>query len=485
VERARQSLTCAEQALAGAALSVGLITLAGMSDPARAQVQRLAPDAASMAAAERLARSGSWQELGGSGRGVWGLCHGSGTAPYESVVALERMDGACTCPSRKRPCKHVLALLLMWTDDGIGVRAEPEFVSRWLDQRAAADERAAARANGQREHAGKLADPDAAAKRAALRRERVSLGLAELDRWLGDQVRAGLANLPRVGYAHFDTVAARMVDAQAPGVASTLRGIPTELVGADWPDRTLHALGGLRLLIRAHQQLDQLPAELAATVRSRVGYPIAKDDVLGRPGVADRWHALAAVDTIDYQLESRRVWLLGEHTGRWAMWLTFAVPGQSFDTSVQPGQVIDADLHFYPGGGEHRALVGVARPVSSLEPAGVLESNAVLQSNGAFPPPGASLAGIRAQFAAQLVADPWASRIPALVRAVPVPPDDSGESWRLLDEAGESCPLEQATYDPWSLLAHSCGDPIRIFGEWHGSALLPLAVLDTLVAIPA
>jgi hypothetical protein len=367
----------------------------------------------------------------------------------------------------------VLALLLLWTDDGIGVRAEPEFVTRWFDQRAAADERAAGRAKGQRERGGELADPDAAAKRAALRRERVSLGLAELDRWLGDQVRAGLANLPRAGYAHFDTVAARLVDAQAPGGAGTLRGIPTERVGADWPDRALHARGGLRLLIRAHEQLDRLPAGLAATVRSRIGYPVAKDDVLRRPGVADRWHALAAVDTIDYQLETRRVWLLGERTGRWAMWLTFAVPGQSFDTSVQPGQVIDADLHFYPGGGEHRALVGVAHSTSRLE------------TTATFPPQGASLAEVRAQFAEQLAADPWASRIPVLVRSVPLPPVDPAEPWRLLDEAGESCPLEESTYDPWTLLAHSCGDPITIFGEWHGGSLLPLTVLRAGAVVPA
>ena len=32
-------------------------------------------------------------------------------------------------PAARRPCKHVLALLLLWTDDGIGVRAEPEFVT--------------------------------------------------------------------------------------------------------------------------------------------------------------------------------------------------------------------------------------------------------------------------------------------------------------------------------------------------------------------
>ena len=35
----------------------------------------------------------------------------------------------------------------------------------------------------------------------------------------------------------------------------------------------------------AHQQLDDLPEELAATVRSRVGYPVSKETVRGRPAV--------------------------------------------------------------------------------------------------------------------------------------------------------------------------------------------------------
>ncbi len=428
----------------------------------------MAPDATSMVAAQRLARSGSWRELGGSARGIWGLCQGSGTAPYEAVVALDGMAGACTCPSRKRPCKHVLALLLLWTDDGIGVQAEPDFVNRWFDQRAATAERTAGRLQSPAERGGELADPAAAAKRAELRRQRVSLGLAELDRWLGDQVRAGLAALPRAGYAHFDAVAARMVDAQAPGVASTLRAIPGELVGGDWPERALHAFGGLRLLVRAHDRLDRLGPDLAATVRSRVGYPMSKDDVLRGPGLADRWHALAAVDTIDYQLETRRVWLLGERTGRWAMWLTFAVPGQSFDPSVQPGQVIDADLHFYPGGGEYRALVGLGHNTEA----------------GPFPPVGSTVSEVRRQFAGLLATDPWASRLPALVRAVPVVPEETGQPWLLRDATGECCTLEDSSFDPWMLLAHSCGDAITVFGEWHGAGLLPLAVLGVSAGVP-
>ncbi len=431
-------------------------------------MQRKAPDAASVVAAERLARSAAWQAVGGSARGIWGFCQGSGASPYEAVVALEGMEGHCTCPSRKRPCKHVLALLLLWIDDGIGVQIEPEFVSRWFDDRTASARRTAGRALGHAAGGAELADPAAAVKRAELRRERVSLGLAELNRWLGDQVRGGLAGLPRAGYAHFDAVAARMVDAQAPGVAGILRTIPGELVGGDWPDRALHAFGALRLLVKAHERLDRLDPGLAATVRSRIGYPMSKGDVLRGPGIADRWHALAAVDTADYQLETRRVWLLGERTRRWAMWLTFAVPGQPFDTSVKSGQLIDADLHFYPGSGEYRALVGVGH---DTEP-------------GPFPPRGSTLTEVRTQFAELLAADPWASRMPAVVRAVPVAPGEAGQSWLLRDESGQCCPLEDSLLDPWTLLAHSCGDPITVFGEWHGVCFQPLVVLEAAAGVP-
>jgi len=377
------------------------------------------------------------------------------------VAPADSFATSCSCPSRKHPCKHALALLLLWTDDGIGMANQPEFVLRWLDRRAERSERSGARDSAQSQRDGALADPAAAAKRAAARRDRVSAGLDELDRWLGDQVRAGLAGLPRGGYAHFDAIAARMVDAQAPGVAGLLRGMPADLIGADWPERVLHAFGALHLLIQAHRSQDRLPADLTAIVRSRVGYPVGKDEVLAGVGVHDHWFALGAVDTVEYQLETRRVWLLGAATGRWAVWLTFAAPGQQFDPSVQPGQVVTGDLHFYPGSGQFRAVVGLQ--TEALHP--------VLAAAGVV------LADVRRQFAELLAADPWGSRLPALVRGVPVPPT-AQDPWRLRDASGECCELEDSGESGWSLLARSCGEPITVFGEWHGRSLLALAVLD-------
>ena len=67
-------------------------------------------------------------------------------------------------------------------------------------------------------------DPEQAARTAARRRERVTSGLAELDVWLHDQVRTGIAGASADAYRRFDGMAARMVDAQAPGVAARCAG---------------------------------------------------------------------------------------------------------------------------------------------------------------------------------------------------------------------------------------------------------------------
>ena len=294
--------------------------------------------------------------------------------------------------------------------------------------------------------------------RSELRASRVELGLQELDRWLADQVRTGLAPLPKLGDAHFDAIAARMVDAQAPGVASLLRALPTELGEDDWPDRMLHGLAGLHLLSRAHASIATLPDDLAATVRSRIGYPVAKADVLAGPGLVDSWWAVGAVDVVDLHLRRRRVWLRGAVTGRWAVWLTFAPNGQSFDDSVLPGQAIAGELHFYPGAGQHRALFGRTSDESIVD----LDVS------------GSSLGDVRAEFAELVAADPWATRMPAAVLGRPV---RVAGDWWLVDATGTACPLLELEGQPWPLLAQSGGEACTIFGEWNGFGLWPLSVL--------
>ena len=82
----------------------------------REQVIAAAPDASSVSAAQKLARPGPWSQAGANDLLVWGQCQGSGKNPYQVSVDLAEPAYRCSCPSRKFPCKHALALLLLWAD---------------------------------------------------------------------------------------------------------------------------------------------------------------------------------------------------------------------------------------------------------------------------------------------------------------------------------------------------------------------------------
>jgi hypothetical protein len=354
------------------------------------------------------------------------------------------------------PCQHALALLLRWSDGLVPADNPPPFATAWLSAREARKTQPEPAKTGRQ--TGELADPAAAAKRAGARTERVAGGLAELDQWLCDQIRGGIGGFERAGYAHFDRMAARMVDAQAPGVAGMLRSIPAELANIGWPSRVLEQLGALHLLIQAHRRLGELPADLAATVRSRIGYPISKAEVLALPGVVDHWFAVGMVDTAEYRLDTRRVWLYGAVSGRWAVIMSFAPPGGSLDDTVVAGHLLHARMHFYPGSGQFRALVGE-------------QTTATV---GATMPPAESFADVRARFAQLVASDPWAARMPAVIDAAPVP---SPDTWRMRAASGECCTIIDLADEPWPLLARSGGEPIEVFGEWTPSGFRPLSLL--------
>jgi hypothetical protein len=415
------------------------------------QVLALAPDPAAAEAGTGLGHPGPWSGTGADDRALWGACRGSGKNPYQVVVDLGGPAFRCTCPSRKFPCKHALGLLLLWAGGDVPEAEAPEAVTAWLAERADRAERGARSAGS-----GSPADPEAAAKRAAQREARVAGGLAELDRWLLDQVRTGLAGTERAGYRHFDAVAARMVDAQAPGVAATLRGLPAVASGEGWPDRLLAEYGLLRLLVHAHRGAEALPDALRATVRSRIGFTVPREQVLATEPVRDVWRVLGSRDTEAGNLATRRTFWRGESTGAFAVVLSFAAGGASLDPAPPPGGRLEADLHFYPAAPPLRALVG--RPWSEASvPA-------------AAPGTGGSLDDARRGFATVLAADPWATSWPVLLTATLV--SDAG-AWSLVDAAGECVPV--LGDDLWHLLAAAGGRPATFAGEWTPAGVVLLS----------
>src|ERR1043165_5944996 len=185
----------------------------------------LAPDASAASAGQALSSAKKWSGLGSSDRAIWGLCQGSGKDPYQCRIELSEPAFKCSCPSRKFPCKHGLGLLLLFGKDAAAFKAgaEPGWVADWLASRS---ERAEKKVEKGKAAAEKPVDVEAQAKRAAQREARVQDGVAGCRVWLEDLVRRGLAAAQVENAASWERTAARMVDAQAPGLAGFVRRIP-------------------------------------------------------------------------------------------------------------------------------------------------------------------------------------------------------------------------------------------------------------------
>ena len=278
-------------------------------------------------------------------------------------------------------------------------------------------------------------------------------------RWLGDLVRRGLADAQRESWRFFEQPAARMVDAQAGGLASRVRRMGAALGAGDaWAERMLEEAALLQLLLDAYARVDSLPEAVRADVRQLIGWTVPTEEVLAGERVRDEWAVLGQVVIEDDRLRSQRTWLRGEQSGRDALILAFAASGQVLDPGVVFGTVVDASLAFYPGAAPLRALVaekhGDPRPLERL-------------------PGYETVDDLLAARAEHLARNPWLDRSAVVVRGS-VPARD-GAGWALVDATGGAIALAPR-HDWWDVVALSGGHPVDVCGELEGDYLTPIAV---------
>ncbi|EWT00678.1 hypothetical protein N865_21255 [Intrasporangium oryzae NRRL B-24470] len=479
------------------------------------QVANAAPDASSLAAARKLARPGPWSDVGSTETLLWGKCQGSGKTPYQVSIDLTGPAFRCSCPSRKFPCKHGLALLLLWAD-GSGAVADVDeaagFAQEWAQERAArAETRTTSRAAGARS----APDPEAQARRLAERIALMSAGMDDFARWLGDLARSGTASARQQPYSWWDSTAARLVDAQLPGLADQVRTMASDVsVRPDWSDHLLEAMGRWWTATRAWTRRESLDEAELGDLRAFIGWATPTETVRAGDSVRDRWTVLGAHRSDDGRIQQQRTWLRGESTGETVQVLDFAAGSQMLPVPRVVGSVIDATVARYPGRAVRRALVD--------------EAPAVVSTTGGLPP-GQSLDGALATAAGVLADNPWARRVPVVLagvrvtaslrdstgstagstagvtaratastesstsatrsarpagettgsRAMGMPPSPS-----IVDPTGATAPLTADT-DSWMLLALTGGAPTDLFGELEGRCFRPLTLTvdERLVAL--
>src|SRR5215468_7844617 len=456
-----------------------------------AKVEEIAPDKGSLSAARKLLNPRSWPVVAGSDAGlVWGECQGSGSQPYRVVISETDLGYKCTCPSRKFPCKHALALMWMRAEGrAITREAQPDWVDDWLARRRgpgrspAADKAeakprvsiATALEQESLEQESPAPDPKAQA-RAAAQRERnraereasILAGLDELDRWILDQLERGLAGFQSVAREQCGVAARRLVDAKASGLASRLEQLPAALFGlpeALRGDFLIEKLGELHLIAEGYRRQDELPAALKADLRLTIGWTMSREELLSDPQamrVRDRWMVLAATQEIQPdKLRRLETWLarlgntdLGEGEGpRFAVLMDFVpVSVGAVGKTYSAGESFEAELVFYPSGAPLRAII--AQQLGSMT------------REGRWQAPADDVAGALDRYEARLGARPWLADWPVAVRGATVGRVPDG---LVLSDSKAALPIKSKEDD---LLLPLVGiEGIDAFGLWDGRRL--------------
>ncbi|MCL2424018.1 MAG: SWIM zinc finger family protein [Micrococcales bacterium] len=443
-------------------------------------IEALAPDQSSLTAASKLNKPTKWSGLAHEDDLWWGEAQGSGANPYRVVVDGDNVGYKCTCPSRKFPCKHSLAL--MWiqatapTSFVDGTR--PDWVNDWIGRRRTTTTSASAATKaGEDKSITNVADdtpapPDpqaearraaAAARRAASTRASITDGLDELDRWIADQLRTGLAAFADNANDRCRKIAARLVDAKATNLASRLDEMPSRLLAVpteERPDLAVRELGKIVLLTKAWRADPDDPQ-----ASRDVGAAEQREQVLTNP---DTVQVTGCWEVVGEQIRTRRdglvshaTWLLNlnpspETAPRFAVLLDFYPASAGRREQVfTDGAQLDATMAFYPSANPLRAVVVNRSDVAAPQP---------------WPTPAAQSDPL-AQCADAWAAVPWQLEHPVLLPAGRVVRADGDRLWWRADESGAGLPLATGHDHP----ALAGLDLHATVGLWDGFRLTLLA----------
>lgn len=408
----------------------------------------LAPDERSKEAARRLAHPPLWKAAAGNEQMVWGDCRGKDGLFYQTAVDLADTAFHCSCGQKRQPCRHALALLLFLHNypDNFRVTDDmPEWAIRWSAAR-------------QKRKAPKEDTPEKQEQRAKNRDKRLDVmaaGMDELDAWLRDLIRQGLAAAESRPPAYWEQIAARMTDAKLGAVARRLRLLAHS---NRKHEHILAEVCELFLLVEGFRRLDRLPSGLQIDLLSAAGLAQRKDDLEGLPGVSDVWLVVGVEIGEEEQLRFRRVWFYGQHSGQFALLLDYVWGDAPFPGQWPAGDAFSGEVVFFPSAYLLRALAQPMQPAESFVPG----------SKGY-----AALQDAAVAYAVALAANPWLYRMPVILDEMI--PGYIRTDFILKDGQGKCIALDASPETGLRLTALGGGHPLSLFGTWAGNSFRPLA----------
>lgn len=421
-------------------------------------------DASSIKSGKDLATAKKWLSLSFDDRAIWGECQGSGKLPYQTIIDTQNLAYKCSCPSRKFPCKHGLGLALLYARQvgSFSKATAPDWVQDWISKRDSSQQKKVERAaeiENDPEKAEKAAK--IAAKTAEKRENNVANGIADIRLWLNDWMRTGILSAPEKDMNYWQSQAARMIDAQAPGIANLIKDISNiNFFRPNWEAHLLEHFALLYLLTEGFINMERLSAERQADVRNLIGFTHDLNQIKQSAGVKATWVVVGKETEIDTQtnLHIERNWLYAVENQQFALILNFAFRGQfpADYIRLSPGQVFEGELAFFPSACPLRALIKSKTDKK-------IKFNAL----------GDTLNAALMKQTVYFQQYPWLLRAPMFLADVAL--INQNNQWFCKDKENNALPLHPDFQHLWHLAAVSGGHPVTLFALREQSMLVPLA----------
>ncbi len=413
------------------------------------QIMAMAPDTATANRGKSLSSPTKWLEFYKGENVLWGKCKGSGKNPYLAAIDLNGPAFKCSCPSRKFPCKHGLGLMMIYVENASSFSPSeqiPESISTWLNKR---------KQKNTPENKSSAPSPEkeaAKANRFEKRKKLMASGIDDLQNWILDMIRTGLASIS-ADHQLWESMAMRMVDAKMSGIARRIREIA--LLFRQNPDayeEVLFALSDLYLITKSFYKIDDLNENLQRDIYAYLGVNTPSSEVLQSIPIQDEYWVLSIEESknIDNAL-MRKTWLRGIHKNRFALIVEYDYTNAGFSFHWQLGRIYQADMYFFPRTIPLRAIAGQT----------TLTTKKIEDIKGIN-----NFIDFKNKYQNYLAQQPWLSNIPELF--LQVSPIKIEKRFYLLDQYQQTIALENDELKNWKAIAVSGGHPLDIFGEWDG-----------------
>jgi hypothetical protein len=445
-------------------------------------IKQQAPDPESLKDAEKLAKLSAWLKIGSKQRILWGTIKGSGKHAYQIQVDLQNLGTKCSCPSRKSPCKHALALMLLYArgmDKSLISDELPDWAAGWINERIE-----------------KQDEPPVKEKPPTVRKESseslnkkltsIANALHELAQWLEDKVREGIIVLLKDDMAVWKMRAARLSDAKV-GIEGIRRyiletGVLVEKYKYAGEETTvthlLYRLGSIYLFCQAFQRRVDLPINLQKELIRFAGIAPKKAEILAQePAVAGSWQVISSrefKDPFDNKINFRRNWLYAAEANTFALIIQSEFvgfkgnenTGDQIDRSILPGSAFEGELCFYPAAVPQRAVIKSRKPENTTFKPELIDL---------YP----DLIAMLQAYANALAHSPWLESFPAAIAHCKIHYLPQDQRWIIEDTRQRIVNCKIANEEGWKTLIITGGAAIHIFGEWNYPEFEILALLPT------